>query len=121
MASSQKGKQMTKVLGPITKTLRKARMKIAKGWCRHALGVDANGNQCPVYEAKKVCVIGALQFVAPDDEEHRRACADFLENLLPSRYHGGGLSAYNDVRGRLQSQMLGLFDRGIAAALAAGL
>lgn len=80
------------------------RERIAKGWCQGAFLLDIPDS----LGGPRYCTVGAVE-----NDNHAFAC---LKAALPAP---GFVTGYNDAKGRTKAEILALFDRAIALALAA--
>jgi hypothetical protein len=94
--------------------LRAARDRVAQGWCQRAYAMDPAGHNCGERDPSAVswCLVGALWASHAD--------GDVLDALNFLRGACGlALSAWNDVPGRTQADVLAAIDLALAAAIEA--
>lgn len=97
--------------------LRRARERLARGWCQWSAAVDPDGWPTRAESSKAVawCLTGALEAeVGREDWFDRQEMieATLLLNLAEPRVKGG--PDWNNMRSRTQKQVLAVVDRAIA-------
>lgn len=87
--------------------LRRARERIARGWCQHVNARAADGREVePSDRAVEWCAVGAVW----RDVDALLA----VERVLQLRGFSDALWVWNDQPGRTQAEVLALFDEAIA-------
>lgn len=104
----------------VVDTLRKARARIAAGWCQGSYAQDAEGLSCSSEdpECARVCATASFWGAGASRADERAAHRYVgIAALLP-REAGDfyDLTAWNDSRGRTQADVIAAFDKAIAMA-----
>ena len=96
--------------------LRKAREKVAAGWCQYKFAEDNEGNEisCTAPDAAKYSMLGAVLSVC-DDPPLERKVAGFLALVIEGDKRGS-LTHCNDRYGRTREEVLAKYDAAILLA-----
>lgn len=92
----------------VLQVLRKARARVARGWCQRDLAKTKGGRSCNPTdkEAARFCAYGALDSLGYDTADATLVLRTFVPR--------GHIASFNDAPGRKKSEVVALFDKAIA-------
>ena len=105
--------------GPIENALRRARARVAAGWCQRAYARNASGRKCVMSSpaAARFCLVGAY-LVRHGTRTENGKISRLLHRALPGSRpnHYKDPVVWNDTRGRRKAEVLRVYDRAIKLA-----
>ena len=123
----------------VSELLQKSRERIEKGWTQSAFYRNQEGHPCPADEAVSYCLLGALRStvkitypskdIVVSKDEWKRIMDSIEEDVRPlqgatrclSQNLGvrddGGITEWNDTKGRTKEEVLAALDQAIAKAM----
>ena len=105
-----------------------ARNKVEQGWCQYKEAFNEDGDPTPSWssDASSWCLLGAINSCADIIGLNGFGAGDAAISIVGEVIHGAGsysgsnaLTAWNDVRGRQQDEVLRVLDEAIQVAAGA--
>lgn len=92
--------------------LRRARERVAKGWCRRAYARDSAGAECD-WDSPAVASVCLSRALGAPCDEHTSAAVNSAFDIVAAEAVSY-VHRWNDAPGRTQAEVLALLDRVIA-------